>query len=358
MQDDRTQSGLMLVDENGQILGSVDLELDPASQSALEKKQFGDADEPVVISPDANGQVHVTPLSALTAEYGQSTSKIVKGAEYLSRGVIWTSESLTNAMDRSVNKTVSTSSATESPLVFSDRTKSGFQSVHSFTGKAANISARTLGHIAGLASSAGTTVGKRMGLSPDTAGTPQNQSGIRGVLNNSIKGATTLFDSVDASSRHFLNRSQANSVAYTTHKYGAEAGGMMHNFTGTAKHCGLVFLDAKGLGRTALLKGFGKGVVKAKMDNGQVVELKSEDFATPRGSPSSTPISPPSPRSTPPPPLPSRSPKLQAEAAAASGSVTLAPSLPPRWSPSPLNRPSSASSGGWNDPPAYHFNKS
>lgn len=119
----------MLVDENGQILGSVDLQLDAASQSALDQKQFADADEPVILSPDANGQVHLTPLSALTAEYGQSTSKIVRGAEFLSRGVIWTSESLTSAMDRSVNKTVSSTAPTTSPLVFSNRTKSGFESV-------------------------------------------------------------------------------------------------------------------------------------------------------------------------------------------------------------------------------------
>lgn len=222
--------------------------------------------------------------------------------------------------------------------------------LHSVTGKAANISARTLGTIAGYASTAGTSVGRKMGLSPDAPGASQTQSGFRGVLNNSIKGATTLFDSVDASSKHFLNRSQANSVAYTTHRYGNEAGGMMHNFTGSAKHCGLVFIDARGLGRTALLKGFGKGVVKAKMDNGQVVELKSDEFGalSPAASPKSSPRSTP-----PPPPLPQRDAKLQAEAAA-SGSASGSPA--PRRTPSPLYRSSSAtSSSGWNDPPAYHF---
>lgn len=257
--DQDPQNGLVLMDEHGQILGSVDLDLDEPSKQTLDKKQSAvDVDDPVVIQQEPDGLVSVTPLSHLTAQYGQSTSKIVRGAEYLSKGIIRGSESLTSAMDRRTNNTVSSTPATTSPLVFSNRTKSGFERAHTITGKAANISAWTLGRIAGYASTAGTSVGRKMGITPSTT-SEENSSGFKGILSSSVKAAITLADSLDASGKHLMNRSQANSVAYTTHKYGNDAGTAMHHFSGSAKHCGLVFIDAKGMGRTALLKGFGKG---------------------------------------------------------------------------------------------------
>lgn len=370
------------MDEDGQILGEVDMQLDAESRKALESKpgQFGDADEPIIIQPSAPGEdgeaqptVSVTPFSALRAQYGQSTSKIVTGAEYLSKGLIWGGESLSNAMDKRVQNTTTSTAPTSSPLVFSQRTKSNFGNVHSFTGKAANISSATLGRIAGYASKAGTSAGRRMGLSPSDPSAGEPATGLKGFLNNSLKAGMTLAESVDVTSKHLMNRSQANSVAYTTHRYGNEAGGLVNDMTGSAKHVGLVFVDARGLGRTALLKGFGKGVIRAKTADGQIVELQSGDpdlAGATQLSPSGSPKPPGSPsgysssggeKGTPP-PLPARSSKptppppayntrptptrqqLEAQANQSVGGGqrrTPSPNLPPRSTPSPH----------WNDPP-------
>lgn len=49
------------------------------------------------------------------------------------------------------------------------------------------------------------------------------------------------------------------------HRYGSEAKEVADNLGGSVKHAALVYIDARGVGRKALLKSVGKSALRAKM---------------------------------------------------------------------------------------------
>lgn len=85
-------------------------------------------------------------------------------------------------------------------------------------------------------------------------------------------------------------------------RYGAQAGNVAESVGQTAQNVSVVYIDARGVGRRALLKRMGKGAFKAKMGKKDVVigaDLPSGPLA---GSASATPGG--SGRAVTPPPLP------------------------------------------------------
>lgn len=150
----------MLVDEpTGQIVGDLSADLDVKEHGGVSRppRTDGGADsvadlthdqaagkEPVVVEIDATGQVHVSPLSKIAANYGQSGSSIIGGAEYLSRGILGGAEKLSNAMSRSASGYVAKRPPTDSPLVFHPVAKTGVKGVYGFTNQAVVVSGKTV----------------------------------------------------------------------------------------------------------------------------------------------------------------------------------------------------------------------
>ena len=61
------------------------------------------------------------------------------------------------------------------------------------------------------------------------------------------------------------------------HRYGAEAGSIATNLTGGIKNVGLVYIDATGVSRRALLKSVAKGMVVGRMRDGKQVVVGAGD---------------------------------------------------------------------------------
>jgi spartin len=84
-------------------------------------------------------------------------------------------------------------------------------------------------------------------------------------------------DGIDQAGRNLL---QSGSVAATTvvnHKYGNEAGTMAAKLAGGVKNVGLVYIDAVGVSRRAVIKSVAKGMVVGKMPNGQQLVVGTGD---------------------------------------------------------------------------------
>ena len=61
-----------------------------------------------------------------------------------------------------------------------------------------------------------------------------------------------------------------------SHKYGAEAERATALAGGAVRNVAVVYIDVRGVGRKALLKGTAKGFVKARLNNGETVRLQGE----------------------------------------------------------------------------------
>ena len=65
-------------------------------------------------------------------------------------------------------------------------------------------------------------------------------------------------------------------MADVRHKFGAEAGHATALAGGAVRNVAVVYIDVRGIGRTALLKGTAKGFVKARLQNVETVVLQAE----------------------------------------------------------------------------------
>jgi hypothetical protein len=65
-------------------------------------------------------------------------------------------------------------------------------------------------------------------------------------------------------------------ITDVSHKFGAEAGHATALAGGAVRNVAVVYIDVRGIGRKALLKGTAKGFVKARLSNGETVVLQGE----------------------------------------------------------------------------------
>lgn len=98
-----------------------------------------------------------------------------------------------------------------------------------------------------------------------------------GILNKSLIAFSTLGDGIEQSARNLLESSSVAATTVIGHKYGPEAGTATSNLTGGVKNVGLVYIDATGVSRKAILKSVAKGMVVGRMRDGQQVIVGGGD---------------------------------------------------------------------------------
>ena len=166
-------------------------------------------------------------------------------------------------------------------MTFSPATHDRLRKLNTLTQGAVGLSAKTVGQVGRYAQNFGAVMarkgekekGKR-GFDKD--GKPSS-SYKPGVLNKSLMAFSTIADGIDQAGRNLL---ASGSVAATTvvgHKYGAEAQKAAGNLAGGAKNVGLVYIDAVGVSRRAIIKSVAKGMVVGRMPNGQQLVVGGGD---------------------------------------------------------------------------------
>ena len=252
---------VVLVDEeNGEEVGEVGGMLVQTQNITAGSK------DPVEITLPENGTgpVLVRPADylgdALSPAYASST--LVQTAATASRLIVTTSTALSSALTSSARAFTEKTKPNATPMTFQPATHTRMHQLHNFSNSAATVSAATVGKVQHFAQNAGAKiVGKDK---PRTKSTPQNP----GVLNKSLIAFSTIADGIDYAAKNILASGSSAASTVVAHRYGAEAGVVAAKVTGSVKNVGLVYIDASGVSRRAVVKGVAKGMVVGRVKGG------------------------------------------------------------------------------------------
>jgi len=88
---------------------------------------------------------------------------------------------------------------------------------------------------------------------------------------------STVMDGIDQAGRNLLQSGSTAASTVVGHKYGHEARTVASSLAGGVKNVGLVYIDAMGVSRRAVIKSVAKGMVVGRMPNGQQLVVGTGD---------------------------------------------------------------------------------
>ncbi|KAI5475060.1 hypothetical protein MNV49_002052 [Pseudohyphozyma bogoriensis] len=274
--DASLRSRLVLIDDlSGRVVGQL-----PSSgvqeDSALASPEPGHEDEPVVVDAQSGpaGLVTVQPVSSWKPTPNPTGSKIIEWGDWVSSGIVYGAEQAAKGLEYGSNRFTSSTKPLDTPLVFSPRTHANVQTGHNFTAGAVKVSGKTVEIIGGLASKLGDRVGKAVGIQSTPGGAPP--TGARGLVNRSLVAFNSVLDGLESGGKTLLAAGGSSATTVVGHRYGSEAAAVSEKVGGSVKHVSLVYIDARGVTRKALLKSVGKSAIRAKMSDGREVMLTEE----------------------------------------------------------------------------------
>ncbi|RKU42208.1 hypothetical protein DL546_005531 [Coniochaeta pulveracea] len=269
---------IVLVDEeDGSVIGELTDGYNIVEQSGLKPG----SKDPVEITLPSDGSQHIAVAPA-SAEYAEmlrhpayQNSTIVSNAAAASRLIVTGSNAISKILQSQADSFTKRSAPTQKPVNFKPSTREHIRRINTFTGNAAGLSAKTVGHIGKVAQNLGATLAKRgskqggKGFGPDGQPLPGYKPGL---LNKSFMAFSTVADGIDQATRNLLASSTNAATTVVTHKYGPEAGDISRSIGGGFKNVGLVYIDVTGVSRRAVLKSVAKGMVVGKTaDGGEVI---------------------------------------------------------------------------------------
>ena len=171
-------------------------------------------------------------------------------AATVSRLIVTTSAYLSGAMAAGARSFSDKTTPRATPVTFQPSTHQRFQQVHTLTATAAKFSSATVGKVSSLAQNAGARLARR---DSDRAerGRPRDPN----ILNKSLIAFSTVADGIDYASKSLLGAGSQAATHVVGHRYGDEAADVARNLTGAVKNVGLVYIDASGVSRRAVVRG-------------------------------------------------------------------------------------------------------
>jgi len=292
---------LVLVDEeNGSEVGEVG-----GMKVHADGVHVGSKD-PVEVTVADDGQVNVREAylaDAMDPAYANST--IVGTAANVSRLIVTTSNYLGKALNSGANTFTQKTKPAEKPLTFQPSTHTRMEQLHNFSSSAAKLSSQTIGRATYFAQTAGAKLAGHKPRDPTVNAERGGRPAKPGILNKSMIAFGVVGDGLEHAGKTLLGHGQEAATKVVSHKYGPEAGQVARRATGSIKNVGLVYIDAAGVSRRAVIKGVAKGVVIGHVKGGGDVIVpasdgeKGEKLASPttpgRMSPSSSRTPPPGP---------------------------------------------------------------
>ncbi|KMU72087.1 hypothetical protein CISG_00396 [Coccidioides immitis RMSCC 3703] len=321
---------IVLVDEeNGSVVGELSQGFDLAESADVKPG----SKDPVQIQLPTQGEGNQISVSNAPPEYlrlashpAYAKSSLVQNAAAASRLLVTTSMHISNAFQSGAESFTKKTKPNAKPMTFTPTTHAHIRRINTISSSAAALSAKTVGQIGKYAQNFGASLAKKGERDSGTRGFDKDGRPIPsykpGILNRSLIAFSTIGDGIEQSARNLLESGSLAATTVVGHRYGSEAGAATSHLTGGVKNVGLVYIDAAGVSRRAILKSVAKGMVVGRMRDGQQVVVGGGDGGqlpngfdkpgqTPGGPPMSTgfPGYPrvPSPSPTPPPAYGARS---------------------------------------------------
>jgi spartin len=242
--------------------------------------------DPVEIQLPAEGYGNKIQVNNVSEEYLQMSrhpayqkSTIVQTSATASRLIVTGSTYLANAMSSGAGSFQKNTKPSPTPMTFTPATHARIRKINNFSQGAVGISAKTVGQVSRYAQNLGAGLagkGEKKRTGYDKDGKPVSTY-KPGILNKSMIAFSTIADGIDQAGRHLL---QSGSTAATTvvgHRYGDEARSVASDIGGGVRNVGLVYIDAAGVSRKAVVKSVAKGMVVGKMPNGQQLVVGAGD---------------------------------------------------------------------------------
>ncbi|KAL4871259.1 hypothetical protein BDV12DRAFT_164499 [Aspergillus spectabilis] len=291
---------IVLVDEeNGSVVGEME------GYDVVEKPDVKPGSKrPVEVQLPTEGEGNYVSVGNVSEEYLSTArhpayqgSSLVQSSATASRLIVTGSTFLANAMTNGADVFTRKIKPNPKPATFSDTTHTRVRKIGTFSDGAAGISSKTVGQVGKYAQNIGASLAGRNKLRGEKSMVPEH--GKPGMLNKSLIAFSTLADGIEQGARNVLTSGSAAASTMIGHRYGAEAGTVASNLAGGVKNVGLVYIDASGVSRKAVLKSVAKGMVVGRMRDGKQVVVGSGDGGQ---------LSPPQPSRSPVPRRPSPSP--------------------------------------------------
>lgn len=181
-------------------------------------------------------------------------STLVQNAALASRFIVTTSGYLANAMTSGADTFTKKTKPNPKPMTFTPTTQARVRKLNSLSEGAVGLSAKTVGQVSKIAQNFGAAVTRR----------GEKGKGHKdykpGLLNKSMMAFSTVADGIDYASRNLLSSGSTAATTVVGHRYGDEAKKVAGELAGGVKNVGLVYVDASGVSRRALIKSTAKGM--------------------------------------------------------------------------------------------------
>ncbi len=219
--------------------------------------------DPVEIQLPQEGegnQIHVTNASEeylkMARHPAYKDSTLVQNAAVASRFIVTTSGFLANVMTSGADSFTKKTKPNPKPMTFTPATQARVRKLHSLSQGAVGLSAKTVGQVSKYAQNFGAAMAGRGGKS-----NREQKDYKPGLLNKSMMAYSTVADGIDYASRNLLASGSSAATTVVGHRYGEEARKVVGELAGGVKNVGLVYVDASGVSRRALIKSTAKGMV-------------------------------------------------------------------------------------------------
>ena len=236
--------------------------------------------DPVEIQLPQEGQGNQISVHNVSEEYlklsrhpAYKNSTIVQNAATASRLIVTGSGYLANVLNSGASSFTQKTKPNPKPMTFTPTTQARVRKLNSLTAGAVGLSAKTVGSLGKYAQNIGASMTRRgEAKQKGTRGYDKDGRAIEdykpGLLNKSMIAFSTIADGIDHSARQLLTSGSTAATTVVGHRYGDEARDVAANLVGGIKNVGLVYVDAAGVSRKAVIKSVAKGMVVGKMPGG------------------------------------------------------------------------------------------
>jgi spartin len=204
-------------------------------------------------------------------------STLVSKAAMASRLIVTTSTYVSKTLTTQAETFTQKTKPNSKPMTFTPTTHARIRKVHTFSEGAAGLSAKTVGQVTKYAQNIGATLAKRGAA---TSKGPPADDYKPGLLNKSMIAFSTIADGIDHAGRTLLASTSTAATTVVGHRFGPEAGEISKSIGGGFKNVGLVYIDASGVSRRAIVKSVAKGMVVGRVKGGGDLVVGGGDGGT------------------------------------------------------------------------------